>query len=170
VEFPDASDFASALDMRALRENLLVLRTFSKAFGLAALRVGYGIGPRRVIDYLDRIRAPFNVSSIALAAARAALEDLPHVQRYVALNAAERKRMSAGLSALGCRVAPSQANFVLVDVKRSGREVYDQLLRRGVIVRPMGPPIPTWLRITIGLPAENERLLAIMGELMGGAR
>ncbi len=160
VEFADAADYASALALRGLRERLIVLRTFSKAYGLAAFRVGYAIATPAIISYLERVRAPFNVSSLGLAAARAALSDQEHVERYVTLNRTERARVTRELEALGLRVAKSQANFVLADFASSGAKVYDRLLRKGVIVRPMPPPIDTWLRITVGLPEENDRMLA----------
>lgn len=166
-EFADAPDYASALEMRHLRERLVVLRTFSKAYGMAAMRVGYAVSTPSIVDYLNRVRAPFNVGSLSQAAARAALADQEHVRRYVELNRVERARVVRELEALGLRVAPSQANFVLVDFRRPGREVYDALLRMGVIVRPMPPPIATWLRITIGLPEENTRLTGAVRELLG---
>lgn len=159
VEFADAGDFVSALALRELHERLIVLRTFSKAYGLAGFRVGYGIAPAPLVDYLDRVRAPFNVSSIALAAALAALADPEHVAHYVAHNARERKRVAAELAASGAEVAPSQANFLLVRFPRLGKGTGDALLRRGVITRPMPPPIEDWLRITVGTEAENDRLL-----------
>ena len=165
VEFADAPDFESALGMRDLRERLVVLRTFSKAYGMAGLRIGYAIAPREVVSYLNRVRAPFNVNAIAQAAARAALADRDHLERYVAMNRAEREKVVRGLVELGLGVAPSQANFVLADFGMPGRDVYDRLLRMGVIIRPMPPPIDTSLRITIGLPNENDRLLAAVREL-----
>lgn len=167
VEFAEATDFVSALELRALRERLLILRTFSKAYGLAAIRVGYGIGPRNVIDYLNRIRAPFNCNSLAQVAAIAALDDKAHVEKYVAMNRTERARVEPALAAMGLTVARSQANFVLVNFKRPGKEIYERMLRQGVIVRPMPPPIDTWLRITFGLPAENDRLLAAVQTVLG---
>ncbi len=166
-EFADATDYVSALTMRALHPRLVVLRTFSKAYGLAGLRVGYMIASPEIVDYVDRVRAPFNVSAIAQLAARVALEDPEHVERYLAMNRTERNRVTAAIAAMRVPVAASQANFVLVDVGRPGREVYDAMLRRGVIVRPMPPPIGAWLRISIGLPAENDRMLAALGEVLG---
>jgi len=168
VEFVEARDFASGMALRALHPNLIVLRTFSKAYGLAALRVGYGIARPQIIDYLDRVRAPFNVSSAGLAAAVAALEDPAHLARYVELNRVERERVRRALEVMGLRPAPSQANFVLVDTGRPGREMYEALLRLGVIVRPMGPPIGSFLRISLGLPAENDRMLASLERLLHG--
>lgn len=158
LEYADAPDYPDSLQLRGLRERLLVLRTFSKIYGLAAFRVGYAVGPKRLIDYLNRVRAPFNVSTLAQAAASAALDDEAHVQAARELNAKERTRVSAALRALGLTVAPSQANFVLVDVLRPARPVYDALLKQGVIVRPFAS-LPTALRVTLGTERENDRFL-----------
>jgi len=166
VDFPDAEDYVSALTLRDTRERLIVLRTFSKAHGLAALRVGYAIGPSGLIDYLQRMRAPFNVNAFGQYAARVALTDREHVARYVALNAQERTRVARALTELSLVVAPSQANFLLVDFARPGPEVYDALLHQGVIVRPMPPPIDTWQRITLGTPEQNDRLLASVAKIL----
>jgi histidinol-phosphate aminotransferase len=171
VEFADAPDFASGLELRELHPHTLVLRTFSKAYGLAGLRVGYAIASPTLIGYLERMRAPFNVSSIALAAAEAALADRAHLARYVEHNRRERARVREGLTALGLELAPSQTNFLLMraDAARcspTGRALVDALLRRGVITRPMPQPIADWLRVTIGTEAENDRLLATMRELV----
>jgi histidinol-phosphate aminotransferase len=168
VEFADAPDYESALAMRGLRERLIVLRTFSKAYGLAGLRLGYAIGPEKVVGYLHRVRPPFNTCTLAQVAARVALTDPEHVARYVELNRRERARVTEGLRAIGAEVAPSQANFVLAGIGRPGAEVYDRLLRMGVIVRPMPPPIDRWLRITVGLPDENDRMLTAVRELVQG--
>ncbi|HJL20347.1 MAG TPA: histidinol-phosphate transaminase [Sandaracinaceae bacterium LLY-WYZ-13_1] len=165
VQFADADDYLSALELRDLRERLIVLRTFSKAYGLAANRVGYAIGPTEIVSYLHRVRAPFNVGTLGQVAARAALTDQAYVDRYVAMNAEQRARLTEELTGLGFTVAPSQANFVFVDFGRPNREVYDRLLRQGVIVRPMPAPVGTWIRITVGLPEENDRLLAAVREL-----
>jgi histidinol-phosphate aminotransferase len=153
------------LQLRSLRERLLVLRTFSKIYGLAAFRVGYAVGPRSLIDYMNRVRAPFNVSTLAQAAAVAALDDEAHVQKARLLNQAERKRVTGALESRGLWVAPSQANFVLVDVKRPARAVYDALLKKGVIVRPFAS-LPTSLRVTLGTERENDRFLAALAEVL----
>ncbi len=159
VEFPSAEDYASALTLRDLRERLIVLRTFSKAYGLAGLRVGYAVGPSSIIAFLDRTRAPFNVNTLAQVAARAALTDQEHVQEYVAMNCVERARLRDALTALGARIAPSQANFLLVRLDQRGPEAYQRLLSQGVITRQMPPPIDDWLRVSVGLPEENSRFL-----------
>ena len=165
VQFVDADDFMSALELRETRERLIVLRTFSKAYGLAANRVGYAVGPAPIVGYLNRVRAPFNVSTLAQVAARAALTDQAYVEDYVRKNNAERARLSAALRELGYRVAPSQTNFLFVDFAAPNTEVYERLLRRGVIVRPIPVLDGTWMRITVGLAQENERLLAALREL-----
>jgi histidinol-phosphate aminotransferase len=164
-EYADAPDYPNSLALRGLRERLLVMRTFSKAYGLAGLRVGYAIGPARLIDYMNRLRAPFNVSLPAQAAAIAALDDEGHVVESRALNGQERARLAHELEGLGLAVAPSQANFVLVDVKRPARPVYDALLRHGVIVRPFAN-LPSSLRVTVGLPRENDRFLTALKQVL----
>ena len=151
--------------LRFVREGrwLLVLRTFSKIYGLAGLRVGYGIGPAPLVALLNRARDPFNLNSLAQVAAAAALGDVEHVRASRAVNEVGWKFLTAQFRAMGLRVIPSAANFLLVDVGRPGGEVTDALLRRGVIVRPMGGyGFPTHLRITIGTPQENETCVAAL--------
>lgn len=154
-----ADDLVSAMTMRHMRERLMVLRTFSKAYGLAAYRVGLGVAPFALVDLINRVRPPFNVSSPAQAAALAALDDREHLVRFRENNARELARMTSALEDMGHTVAPSQGNFVLVDVKRDAVNTYDSLLKKGVIVRPMGPPVHTMLRVTVGLPDDNQRFL-----------
>jgi histidinol-phosphate aminotransferase len=165
-EYVDAPDYVSGLALRHLRERLVVLRTFSKVHGLAALRVGYGVAPRHLVDYMNRVRMPFNVGTLGQSAALAALDATEHVRRSQELNRCERVRVSERLAGLGLGVTPSQANFVYVDVGRPARDVYDALLRRGVIVRPFAT-LPTKLRITLGTETENDRLLEALGEVLG---
>ncbi len=164
-EYADAPDYPSSLALRHLRDRLLVMRTFSKAYGLAGLRVGYTIGPAPLIDYMNRVRAPFNTSVPGQAAAVAALDDQAHVEESRRMNSAERVRLTQALEGMGLAVAPSQANFILVDLARPARPVYDGLLERGVIVRPFGN-LPTSLRVTCGLPRENDRFLAALAEVL----
>jgi histidinol-phosphate aminotransferase len=149
---PDALQF--------VRESrwLLVLRTFSKIYGLAGLRVGYGIGPAPLVALLNRARDPFNVNSLAQVAAAAALGDVEHVRASRTVNDEGRKFLTDQFRGMSLSVVPSAANFLLVDVGRPGGEMTDALLRRGVIVRPMGGyGFPTHLRITIGTAQENEK-------------
>jgi len=164
IEYADDPDFPNALTLRHLRERLIIARTFSKIYGLAAQRVGYGIGPAPLIDYMNRVRPPFNVASLGQVAALAALDDGEHVRKSRELNRDERSRLMRALPELGITVAPSQANFVYVDCGRPARPIYDALLRQGVIVRPV--PAPSALRITVGLPAENDRLLAALKQVV----
>jgi histidinol-phosphate aminotransferase len=147
---------------------LLVLRTFSKIYGLAGLRIGYGIGPEPLIALLNRAREPFNTNSLAQAAATAALQDVDHVAKTRSANEAGRKFLTDRCQALGLQVVPSVANFLLVDVGRPGAAMADALLRHGVIVRPMtGYGFGTHLRITIGTAQENERCLAALRAVLG---
>ncbi|MDQ2645002.1 MAG: histidinol-phosphate transaminase [Myxococcota bacterium] len=165
IEYADAPDFPNSMQLRGLRERLLITRTFSKIYGLAGLRVGYAVGPARLVDYMNRVRAPFNVSIVAQAAAVAALSDQEHLEKSRSHNLRERERLTRELTRLGVGVAPSQANFVLADTKRPARPLYDALLRKGVIVRPFGN-LPTSLRITVGTSAENSRFLESLAEVL----
>lgn len=143
----------------ARHRNLLVMRTFSKIHGLAGLRVGYAIGDPGVVDLLRRLQLPFGVSTLAQAAAPAALADVEFVERCYRNNLEQREWLCGRFAALGLAYLPSQANFVLVRVGR-GMDTFQALLRRGVIVRPVDNyGLPEWLRITVGLPEENRRFV-----------
>lgn len=163
-EFGDAKDFPDSLSLRSLRSRLIVLRTFSKAYGLAGFRVGFGIAPPDIISYMNRLRAPFNVGVLSHEAAIAALDDDEHLRNVVDLNNRQRTRLEKELARFG-RVFPSQANFILVDFRRPSADLYDRLLSEGVIVRPI-PGLDTHLRITIGTEAENDRLLEALAEVL----
>jgi histidinol-phosphate aminotransferase len=165
IEYTSAADFPDSLKLRALHERLIVCRTFSKIHGLAGLRVGYGVSTAQLVGYMNRVRAPFNVGNLGQVAAIAALDDLEHVRQSHALNLSERVRVSARLTEMGLVVTPSQANFYLLNVKQSGRAIYDALLRKGVIVRPFAS-LPNSVRITVGKPAENERFLTALAEVL----
>ena len=146
---------------------VVTLRTFSKLYGLAGLRIGYGVGPAALIDAVMRIRQPFNVNTLALVGALAALDDTEHVRRTLAANREGMAYLVAAFRRLGLEHVPSAANFVLVRVGDGGR-VYDALLRRGVIVRPMdGYGFPEHVRITVGTPGENARLADALGAVVG---
>jgi len=143
--------------------NLIVVRTFSKAYGLAGLRVGYGLMHPSVADLLNRVRQPFNVNSLALAAATAALDDMEFVARSYAENRQGLRQLEEGCRRLGLSWIPSLANFLTIRVGRAS-EIYRRLLRRGVIVRPVGGlyELPEHLRVTVGTPEENERFFAAL--------
>jgi histidinol-phosphate aminotransferase len=164
-EYATAPDYPDGLTLTHLHERLIVLRTFSKAYGLAGLRLGYAVGPALLCGYLERVRAPFNANLLAQIAARAALADKLHLQRCRELNRVERERVSAGLSALGLRPVPSQANFVCVELGQPAAPVFDRLLDHGVITR-IAAPLTTALRISIGTPEENSRMLAAMERVL----
>ena len=152
-----------APDLRPLiREGrkVVCLRTFSKIYGLASLRVGYGYAGADIIALLNRVRQPFNVNAIGQAAALAALDDREFTEKCIRENRAGLQQLEAGFRALGREFVPSVANFIMVTVG-DGARVFDALQRRGVIVRPMKSyGMPEWLRITVGSRAQNERLLA----------
>ncbi|HYY05927.1 MAG TPA: histidinol-phosphate transaminase [Candidatus Limnocylindria bacterium] len=147
---------------------VVTLRTFSKLYGLAGLRVGYGVAPAALIDAMDRIRQPFNVNALAQAAALAALDDEEHVRRTLAVNRAGMTYLVEAFGRLGLAYVPSAANFVMVRVGH-GLRVYEALLRRGVIVRPMDVyGFPEHVRVTVGLQAENERFVAALQGVLAG--
>jgi histidinol-phosphate aminotransferase len=167
-EYADAPDYPDAKMYLKRRARMATLRTFSKIYGLAGLRVGYMLASAELVDFVNRIRLPFNVSAPAQAAALAALDDEAHVARARQGNAAELPKLSAALAALGLEVFPSQTNFVLAGFgARDGRQLYQALLHKGVIVRPMnGYGLPHHLRITVGTAEENARLLRAMEEVL----
>ncbi len=150
--------------------NLVVSRTFSKAYGLAGLRVGFAFAHPRVADLMNRVRQPFNVSSIAQAAAIAALADQDFVQKSRALNAQGMQMLTAGFKRLGLSWIPSYGNFVSVKVPRAA-EVFQRLLGHGVIVRPIASyGMPEYLRVTVGTEAENARFLAVLETVLADLR
>lgn len=146
---------------------VIVLRTFSKVYGLAGLRVGYGVAAPEVIDALDTIREPFNCGSLGQVAALAALGDREHVRATVELNRVQKARLDAGLRELGLDVLPSLGNFLCVDTRRDGAAMFRRLLEQGVIVRPLRAyDLPTSLRISVGTGPEVDRLLAAMAQAL----
>lgn len=163
AEYVTAADYRDTVAWLADFPNLVVLRTFSKIHGLAALRVGYALSHPDVAELLNRVRQPFNVNSVAQAAAIAALGDQDHVAESRRVNSAGLRQLTAGLAASGWRVAPAAGNFVLADTGGAAQPVYQALLGQGIIVRPLGNyGLPRHLRITVGLPEQNARLLAAL--------
>jgi histidinol-phosphate aminotransferase len=168
-EYLDPADRADSIGWLARFPHLLVSRTFSKAYGLAALRIGYAVASTAVADMLNRVRQPFNVNALAQAAAVAALEDTAYVDESRTMNRRGLAQLYAGLAALGVPYVPSHGNFVLARVGDAAR-VNRELLHQGVIVRPVASyGLPDWLRISVGLPAENERFLATLGRILARA-
>ncbi len=159
-EFVDAADYPDGVQLVRDRANVIVLRTFSKLYGLAGLRIGYGIARPEIVQAIEQVREPFNVNHLAQAAALAALSDHDHAARSRAMVIEGRQQLSDGLRSHGLVPWPTQANFVWVDVGRPAKAVYEALLRQGVIVRAGDAfGAPTFLRVTIGTRDQNARLL-----------
>lgn len=150
--------------------NLLVSRTFSKAYGLAGLRVGFAVAQPALTDLLNRVRQPFNVNSLAQAAAIAALQDKDFLERSFTVNRDGKVQLQNAFNQLGLKYVPSYSNFVLVHVGEAAR-INLELLKRGVIVRPVaGDGLPEWLRVTIGLPHENQKFIDALTEILKATR
>lgn len=168
IEYAEGDELPDGLNYLARYDNLLVSRTFSKAYGLAALRVGYAISSAQIADVLNRVRQPFNVNSLALTAACAALDDADYLAKSRELNDAGMAQLEAGLRQLGLGWIASKANFIAVDFARDTAAINQALLRAGVIVRPIaGYGLPNFLRVSIGLPAENARFLEALARVLG---
>jgi histidinol-phosphate aminotransferase len=147
--------------------NVVVLQTFSKAYALAGLRVGYGLARPELIGYLQQVRGPFNVNMLAQVAAIASLHDESQVQKAQEVNSAGKKYFYAAFDEMGLKYAPTEANFVLVDTGHASKEVFTELLKRGVIVRTGDPfGLPTWLRVTIGTSEMNERFISSLRAIL----
>ncbi len=146
--------------------NLVITRTFSKAYGLAGLRVGYALCHSGIAELLNRVRHPFNVNSLAQVGAAAALADPAHIVRTVELNNRERKRLIEALRRLELRVLPAAGNFLCVEIGRQAEAVNEALLRDGIIVRPLaGYALPRFLRVSLGTGEENDRFMASLGQI-----
>ncbi len=160
TQYVDNAAFPNGLQWIKDYQNLIVTRTFSKIYGIAGLRVGYGIAQQPLIDVIARVRAPFNVSLPALAAAEAALDDDDFLQRSVATNQQGMRQLQEGLAKLGLSAIPSVGNFLCIDMQQTAAPLYQQLLAKGVIVRPVANyQLPNHLRVTIGTAAENDFFL-----------
>lgn len=167
-EYVDEADYPDTSQWLGRYSNLLVTRTFSKAYGLAGLRIGYGLANPAVAELLNRVRQPFNVNALAQIAALAALDDVDHLSRSVALNHQGLRALQADLRKRGVGFTPSVANFLCVDVGREAGPVYQGLLREGVIVRPLGAyGLSRCLRVTVGTPAQNRRVVAALDKVLG---
>jgi histidinol-phosphate aminotransferase len=159
-EYADHPEYPSGLDYVRAGAPVVVLRTFSKVYGLAGLRVGYALCAPEVAEALDTVREPFNTNLVGQAAALAALEDHGHLMRSLDHNRLEKARLERALASRGLGVLPSLANFLCVDVGQEGAEVFERLLTKGVIVRPLRPyGLDSWLRISVGTAEENDTLL-----------
>lgn len=168
IEFAEGGELPNGLSYLPRYPNLIVTRTLCKAYGLAGLRVGYAASSPQVADVLNRVRQPFNVNSLALVAACAALDDADYLAEGRRVNAAGMAQLEAGLAALDLAWIPSKGNFLAVDFGTDAAPINQGLLQRGVIVRPVaGYGMPTFLRVSIGTEAENARFLAALAEVLG---
>ncbi len=159
--YPDMSRYLADYD------NLVVSRTFSKAFGLAGLRIGYALANEGITDLLNRVRAPFNTSAVALAAAAAALNDADHLEKSISVNRGGLKQLGEAFQDMGLEFIPSVGNFITVDMGEDAAPIYEKLLRAGIIVRPVANyGLPNHLRVTVGLPAQNQRLIAALRRII----
>jgi histidinol-phosphate aminotransferase len=169
--FAAAGDYSDGLGLIREGRTVLMLQTFSKIYGLAGIRIGYAVSQPDIIETLLRVKEPFNVNMLAQAAAIAALNDDEHVARTRRMNAEGRAHLAKRFGELGLACTPSQSNFVLVRLGPKAKELYEGLLRSGVIVRYAGIwGLPEHVRISIGTPEENERLLEALQALLRGAR
>jgi histidinol-phosphate aminotransferase len=165
-EYLERADYPLGAEFLKAGKRIIVLRTFSKAYGLAGMRLGYALTSREVVSDLERSRSPFNTNRVAQAAALAALEDEDHLRRSRESNRQGLQFLQEALESLGIRFTPSVANFLLVHCEGAARTAYEALLQRGIITRPMEPyGLPNALRITIGTEPENRRLLAALQHL-----
>lgn len=169
VEFlPEPLDLVQGIRTGAKR-NLILLRTFSKIYGLAGARIGYGIGNPDLVSQLEKVRQPFNVNAIAQAAAQAALDDTAHADKTRRITSRGLKLYARAFRKLGLEFVPSSANFILVRVG-DGQRVFDELQKRGVIVRPMaGYQLPEWIRISMGTPKQNQRCIEALESVLANA-
>lgn len=168
VEYVDDPDYPDSLEYLDRYPNLVVLRTFSKCYGLAGLRVGYAIADPQIVTYLEKVRPPFNVNRLAQIAAIAALDDTEHVEKTRLMNAEGKRYLAAELEALGLQSVPTQANFILVRYDQVTDGLTERLLERGIIVRDgMALGYPGYIRLTIGTPEQNRAVVAAVREIVG---
>jgi len=155
-EYVTRADYPDSLDYLKAAKNVLALRTFSKIYGLAGLRIGYGITTPEIAELMNKVRQPFNTNSLGQIGALAALADRKHVEKSIAINSEGKQFLYQSFDRLGISYLPTETNFILFEAPVGGPELYDTLLKTGVIIRPMGGKK---LRVTIGLPDENKRFV-----------
>ena len=167
IEYVDPEKRVDSLAVMSRRKRTVILRTFSKAYGLAGIRIGYGITSPDLVSYVERVRQPFNTNHIAQVGAIAALQDEEHLQTVVEGNREGVRVLTAGLKELGLRPIATETNFVLFELGQDGRPIYDELLKLGVIIRPMNAyKLPNYLRVSVGLPHENDRFLKALAQVL----
>jgi histidinol-phosphate aminotransferase len=167
IHYAERSDMPQSVELFRRHENLVILRTFSKVYGLAGLRIGYAVGTAGVVAAMNKLRTPFNTSGVSQAAALAALDDAEHVKRSIETNAQQRTRLFQEFQKLELRAVRSHTNFIFIDVGPTASGLNDELLREGVIVRPLGwMGFPQAIRVTVGTGEENDKLLAALGRCL----
>lgn len=167
AEYQTSPDYPKTTEWLSEFSNLIISRTFSKAYGLAGLRLGYAMSSEKISDLLNRVRQPFNVNNIAMEAAQVALGDQKFIKKVVNLNNSERERISKSFERIGLRYIKSACNFITLHVGIPGVEVFEQLLYEGIIVRPLaGYGMPECLRISIGLPEENDQMIKALAKVL----
>lgn len=170
-DYVDNLDYPNSLNYRNLGKSIITVRTFSKIYGLAGLRLGFGVSDKETISYMNRVREPFNVNSLAQIAAISALDDKEHVERSREINSEGLSRLASELKRMNLAFVPSFTNFILVDLQRDPIPVYNALLREGVIVRPVvGYGLKTHIRVSIGLTEENERFIRTIKKVLGSGQ
>lgn len=171
IEYAEPGELPDGMEFLAKHANLIVSRTFSKAYGLAALRIGYAISSPMIADVLNRIRQPFNVNSLGLVAAVAALEDDEYLQESRASNKHGLQQLSTAFDRLGLSYIESRGNFIAVDFARDAAPINQALLEQGVIVRPVaGYAMPTFLRVSVGTEQENARFIEVLEQVLADAK
>ncbi len=167
IEFAQSADIANGAEMLEYHSLILVMRTFSKIYGLAGLRIGYGFGSKLLIDYMERVRQPFNVNLLAQEGALAALDDEEFIKKTISIIENGKKYLYKELKKIGLEYIPSVTNFFLIKVPSGARKVYELLLKKGVIVRSMEAyGLPEYIRITVGLKEENEKFISALKEVL----
>ena len=162
-EYVTHAEYPDSLDYLKQGKNILALRTFSKIYGLAGLRIGYGITTPEIAELMNKVRQPFNTNSLAQIGALAALSDRKHVEKSVAINNEGKQFLYQSFQRLGISFITTETNFIMFETRLDAKDLYDGLLKRGVIIRPMGPKR---LRVTIGLPEENKRFVQELEKLV----
>jgi histidinol-phosphate aminotransferase len=162
-EYVTHVDYPDSLDSLKTGKNVLALRTFSKIYGLAGLRIGYGITTPEIAELMNKVRQPFNTNSLAQVGALAALSDRKHVEKTIAINNEGKQFLYQTFQRLGVSYIPTETNFIMFETRQDGRELYTTLLKQGVIIRPMGG---NRLRVTIGLPEENARFASELEKIV----
>jgi histidinol-phosphate aminotransferase len=166
-EYVSDDEFPNSLNYQNSGRMIVTLRTFSKIYGLAGLRIGYGVARPDIIDYLNKVRQPFNVNSLAQVGALAALDDETHLEKSLELNRKELKRLYQELENMGIEYVPTQANFFLINLRRDCQEVYNALLKEGVITRAMAAyGLNEYIRLTVGLPLENDKFIKALKKII----